>query len=316
MSRPSPHHQQPPLQPPQTPSTRLNLEITIISGKHLKNVNWKNGDLKPYAIFWIDPNHKLTTKSDDSGNTKPVWNQRFLLPINSPLSDAFLSLEIFHSKTSETPKPFVGSLQLRLSSLPEPDNPNIIRTLDLLRPSGRAHGKIRLKLVIKEQPLPQQPPPPPQPQPQPQHQPQPQPSHLDYDYQTAPHPGYYYSSAPPYPYTSSRSVSPALPPIPSPPHPAYPYSMGYYSGYYPSSGARSYGAPSAPVDYSQFDQRSRTGGGYGVGTGLAVGAVAGALGGVALDEGLKYEEGKIAERVDDNYLGTARDDFSDYRGDF
>ncbi|XP_021732419.1 uncharacterized protein LOC110699236 [Chenopodium quinoa] len=292
MSRPS-QPPPPPQQPP--PAVRLNLEITIISGKHLKNVNWKNGDLKPYAIFWVDPDNKLTTKSDDSGNTKPVWNQRFLLPITSPLSDAFLSLEIFHSKASETPKPFVGSLQVRLSTLPEPDNRNIIRTYNVLRPSGRPDGKIRLKLAIKDQALPQQP--------------QPH-SGLEYDYQTTPHPGYYYSSAPPYPYSSSRSASPAPPPPPT----AFPYSMGYYSGYFPQSGVRSYGAPSAPVDYSPYEQRTRTSGGFGLGTGLAVGAVAGALGGIALDEGFKYEQEKIAERVDENYL--PKNDFSDYRGEY
>lgn len=52
----------------------------------------------------------------------------------------------------------------------------------------------------------------------------------------------------------------------------------------------------------------------GLGTGLAVGAVAGALGGLALEEGLKYEEDKIAERVENNM--AARDDYNDYRGDY
>lgn len=297
ISRPS----QPPPPPPPQPTTRFNLEITIISGKHLKNVNWKNGDLKPYAIFWVDPDHKHTTKSDDSGNTKPIWNQRFLLPITCPISDAFLSLEIFHSKASETPKPFVGSLQVRLTSLPEPENPNIIRTYDLLRPSGYPHGKIRLKLAVKEQALPHHPPP------------HPTLGAMEYDYPNSPHSGYYYSSAPPYPYSSSRSASPAPPP---PPPTAYPYSMGYYSGYYTPSGGRSYGTPSAPLDYTQYDQRTRPGGSFGLGSGLAVGAVAGALGGIALDEGLKYEEEKTADRVHENFLGTPKDDFSEYRGDF
>lgn len=48
----------------------------------------------------------------------------------------------------------------------------------------------------------------------------------------------------------------------------------------------------------------------GVGTGLAVGAVAGTLGGLALGEGLKYEEGKISERVENNI--ASRDDYSNY----
>lgn len=48
----------------------------------------------------------------------------------------------------------------------------------------------------------------------------------------------------------------------------------------------------------------------GLGTGLAVGAVAGAVGGLALEEGLKYEEDKIADRVENDL--AARDDYSDY----
>ena len=52
----------------------------------------------------------------------------------------------------------------------------------------------------------------------------------------------------------------------------------------------------------------------GFGTGMAVGAVAGALGGLALEEGLKYEEEKIAEKVESDIAG--RDDYSDYRADY
>lgn len=55
----------------------------------------------------------------------------------------------------------------------------------------------------------------------------------------------------------------------------------------------------------------------GLGAGLAVGAVAGALGGLALEEGLKYEEDKIADRVENDVAASiARDDYSDYRVDY
>jgi len=271
----------------------FDLEVTIVSGKHLKNVNWKNGDLKPYAIFWVDPDNKLTTKSDDSGSTKPVWNQRFLIPITTSLPDSSFNLEVFHSKASETPKPFVGSLQVHLSDLPDPKSQTLIRTYDLLRPSGRPQGKLRLKLALKEHPLP----PPPLP-----------------DYQNTPLSAYYYSSAPPYPsYTANSRPAPSQAPQPPPPTAtAYPYSVGYYSGYYappplPRSFSDRFSVPSAPVEYSQ----PRVGGsGFGLGTGVAVGAVAGALGGLALDEGLKYEEGKAEDSL------GARDDLSDYRADY
>lgn len=68
--------------------------------------------------------------------------------------------------------------------------------------------------------------------------------------------------------------------------------------------------PSAPVDYSSYDHKPKSGK-MGMGVGLAVGAAAGALGGLALGEGLKYEEEKIAERVENDM--AARDDYSDYR---
>lgn len=77
------------------------------------------------------------------------------------------------------------------------------------------------------------------------------------------------------------------------------------------------------MDYSrQYEQRGRTGAGdsgsgrYGVGTGLAVGAVAGALGGLAIGEGVKYKEEKAAERVEEKVIPAARDDYSEYRGDY
>lgn len=62
------------------------------------------------------------------------------------------------------------------------------------------------------------------------------------------------------------------------------------------------------MDYAPpYDQKQKSGKIGGFGTGLAVGAVAGAMGGLALDEGLKHEEEKIAESDLDS-----RDDYSDY----
>eukprot|EP00262_Sarcandra_glabra_P008495 TRINITY_DN22020_c0_g1_i1.p1 TRINITY_DN22020_c0_g1~~TRINITY_DN22020_c0_g1_i1.p1 ORF type:complete len:304 (-),score=29.66 TRINITY_DN22020_c0_g1_i1:272-1183(-) len=293
----------------------LDLELTIVSAKHLKNVNWRHGDLKPYAIFWIDPDRRLATKPDDSGSTRPVWNERFTLPLTLPLQDSLLTLEIFHSKPSETPKPLVATLQLPLKDLVDSDDSNRIKTLELRRPSGRPQGKIRLKMLLRER----QPPPPP-------------------DYHVAPPSSYYYSTAPPPPPPARdyRSYSPAPYSSPQYPYSSYtadPYA-GYYTGYYsqppPQLPQRPFydrasvyggpgGGPSAPVDFSSspsssmYEQKPKVGK-IGMGTGLAVGAVAGVLGGLALEEGLKYEEDKIAERVESDL--AARDDYSDYRGDY
>ncbi|XP_047330509.1 protein SRC2 homolog [Impatiens glandulifera] len=299
--------------PPPPPLKLYDLEITIVSAKHLKNVNWRNGDLKPYAIFWLDPDRRLATKSDDSGSIHPVWNERFILPLNLPLHDSILTSEIFHSKPSEVSKPLVGTLRIELRDLQDLDDPTRLRTFELRRPSGRPHGKIRLKLAVQERPSPP-------------------------DYRIPQQSNYYYSTAPPPP----PPPRPLPPPTrdyrgysPPPPHPSHgnpygsysdPYSS-YYPGYYsqqpphPPPPARpffdrqsSYGGPSAPVDYAPYDQNTRSSSGkMGFGSGLAVGAAAGALGGLALDEGLKYEDEKIAA---ENDLASRADYSNDYRRDY
>ncbi|KAL8192881.1 hypothetical protein R6Q57_027329 [Mikania cordata] len=181
------------------PPRPVDLEVTIVSAKHLKNVNWRNGEINPYVILWLHPDHRLATKSDDSNSTKPVWNEFFTIPLPSSPSAAVLTLEIFHSKPYDTPKPLVGALRLPINDLSDLENPTVIRTFDLRRPSCRLHGKIRLKLALRERLLP--------------------------DYQNAPQPAYYYATAhhsfyggyPPSPYHTSPPLPPP-PAVPSPPH--------------------------------------------------------------------------------------------------
>lgn len=291
------------------PSRQLDLDLVIVSAKHLKNVNWKNGDLKPYVVFWVDPDRRLATKSDDSGSIKPVWNERFTLPLTRPLHDSFLTLEVFHSRPSDTPKPLVGTLRVPLSDLEDLDDSTRIRKFTITRPSGRPQGTIVLKLGLLGRSFTQNPPPP------------------SASYSS-------FSSVPPSPMAlrDYRSYPPSSAP------PPYSYGLysdsysGYYSGYYPgapvsvtpgapsprsfSDRPGSYGAsagPSAPVDYSVYETKSRSGRmNFGGPTTMAVSGVAGALGAMALEEGLKYEEKpaeKVAESVDENTSATYRGDW-------
>ncbi|KAJ9539920.1 hypothetical protein OSB04_026426 [Centaurea solstitialis] len=278
-----PHHLLLSHRPPPKP---LDLELTIVSAKHLKNVNWRNGDLSPYAIFWLDPDRRLATKSDDSNSTKPVWNERFLIPLPPAATAAVaLTLEIFHSKPSDTPKPLVGTLRVPIDDLPNLEDSNAIRTFDLRRPSGRPCGKIRLKLVLRERPLP--------------------------DYQIAPQPAYYYTTTPPPPPSYGRVL--LQPPPPQSPRPFTDRQSSY-------GGGGGSGGPSAPVDYAQYEQKQRPGKvgpgpglGLGLGAGLAAGGVAGGLAGLAIDEGSRYEEEKIADRVESDLNARELDDYSEYR---
>ncbi|KAG4923317.1 hypothetical protein JHK87_048857 [Glycine soja] len=284
------------------PSKSVDLDLTIVSAKHLKNVNWKNGNLKPYVVFWVDPERRLATKSDDSGNTSPVWNERFALPLPLPLHDSFLTLEIFHSKPSDTPKPLVATLRLPLKDLHDLHDSTRLRKFPLSRPSGRPHGKIHLKLGLLGRPQFDYASPNPNPNPNPS------PNFVCYRGYT-PSPSHSHShspSPPPSPYTSYTDSYSGAPP-PPPPRP-------FFDRYAGPSG------PSAPLDYSSTYDSKPKAPKMGLGAGLAVGAVAGALGGLALEEGLNYEEDKIAERVENDVtaanVAAARDNYSDYRVDY
>ncbi|KAH7548203.1 hypothetical protein JRO89_XS14G0082900 [Xanthoceras sorbifolium] len=295
------------------PAKPLDLDLVIVSAKHLKNVNWKNGDLKPYCVFWVDPDRRVASGFDDSGSTRPVWNERFTLPLTFPLQESVLALDIFHSKPSETPKPLVATLRIPLFDLPDPEDSTRFRTFELTRPSGRPQGKIRLKIGIRERPL-------------------------SDNYHYIPSPSYYYNSAPPPPpppphqTREFRGFSPSLysafPPPPSPPpslpytsyHDSYaPYTSAYYYSPAPPpppprpflNRSSSYGGPSAPVDYSPYDQKPKIGGKMALGAGFGAGAAAAALGALALDDGLKYEEQKIPQMAEKDLV--ARDDYSVYR---
>lgn len=133
------------------------LEITIVSAKHLKNVNWRNGDLRPYATFWFNYNYdkpRHTTKVDDSNSTKPVWDEHFVIDLPFPPYSTFLNLEIRHdAQPLHLQKHLVGTLLFKLKDLPDPENSKLIRKFDLTRPSGRPNGKIHLKLAFPESAL-------------------------------------------------------------------------------------------------------------------------------------------------------------------
>ncbi|KAL2512912.1 C2 domain-containing protein [Abeliophyllum distichum] len=247
------------------PSKLYNLDMTIVNAKHLKNVNRRPGDHRPYVIFWVDPDRRLATKPDDSGTTRPVWNERFVLPLSLLPRDSLLTLEIFHSRP-ETSKPLVGTLIIELRDLLIDSNESAIRvkSFEVKRPSGRPHAictLLHILLLYRLTP--------------------------DVTTEDTPAP---YSSLP---VVHQPPAMSSPPPPPAPQSFSYTYSdlySGYYPGYYsqvPSLPSprpffdrqSSYGGPgpSAPVAYAPYDHQKRGSGKFGMGgmsMGLAVGAVA------------------------------------------
>ncbi|KAL7589144.1 protein SRC2 homolog [Lactuca sativa] len=263
---------------------RYELDLTISSAKNLKNVNWRHGPLKPYAVVWVDPKNKCSTHVDEEGDESPVWDQKLIIPLNDRIEDSTLYIDIVHANAAEDTKPLIGSAKLKLKDVV--DEVGIgeyyVDTLKLKRPSGRPHGKLEVKVSVRE------------------------PSYR------APDPYY----APPYGVPPPQSQYPAAPP---PYGGGYPYAApptGYpYSPYGapPPYGQPGYGQSAGyggqPPSYGEYKEEKKSK--YGMGTGLAVGAAAGLVGGLAIAEGVDYVEDEIAEdaadKVEDD-LGYDVDD--------
>ncbi|WCJ36689.1 Calcium-dependent lipid-binding (CaLB domain) family protein [Euphorbia peplus] len=272
-------------------ASRYELEVTIKSAKDLKNINWRHGPLRPYAVIWVDPNTKCSTRVDEEGDMTPFWDQTLVIPLppGGRIEDHTLSIDIVHAGAEEDTKPLIGSA--RLSLVDVIDDVGIgeraLRSLQIKRPSGRPQGKLDIYVTIKESRY------------------------------RAPDPYY----APPYgvpppPMQGSRDIygypnyaSPySAPPPPNPYYSTAPPPSGYpYSGYNapPSQQGQS------SYRYGQVEEKKKNKFG-GIGTGLAVGAVAGVLGGIAIAEGVDALEDHIADDVTDRVeddLGYDGDDF-------
>lgn len=256
-------------------ANRYELELIVSSAKDLKNVNWRHGPLRPYAVVWVDPAAKFSTKVDEEGDTFPCWNETLRIPIPSQIEDAALYLDIVHFKSEKEDgtKPIVGSARLFLRDVVDDVGFGVQtnRTLELRRPSGRPQGRVEVKVCVRDPryraPDPAYPPP----------YGVPPPGTRSTGYGPPPAYGAAYGAPPPDPYYSN-----------APPYGQTPYGQPAYAQP-PPYGDPAYGA------YEQPKKKS----GMGMGTGLAVGAVAGVLGGIALTEGVEALEDNIADDVEE-----------------
>ncbi|KAK4363058.1 hypothetical protein RND71_018299 [Anisodus tanguticus] len=315
--------------------SRFEVEVKISSAKDLKNVNWRYGRLKPYAVVWVDPKGKCSTKVDDNGDTSPYWDENLVIPLYSPMEESTLYIDVVHANAPERTKPLIGSAKLPLRDVVDSVGigNSFERELELKRPSGRPQGKVKVEVTVRDRryraPDPYYTPP----------------------YGVPPPAGSRdYAAPPPQPYGGGAYGAPA--PAPSPyaaPPSGYPYSAAPASAPTPAYGQRpsygapapdygqqpsygapapaygqqpSYGAPPAPYgqqgSYEQpgygqkqgygYEEKKGKFGGMGLGAGLAVGAVAGALGGLAIAEGIDHIEDNIAEKAAEKVEDDLDDD--------
>ncbi|XP_056158775.1 uncharacterized protein LOC130134899 [Syzygium oleosum] len=134
-------------------ASRYELEVTVSSAKDLKNVNWRHGPTRPYAVVWVDPNDKRSTMVDDQGGTFPFWGQAFVIFLSpGPIDVANLYIDVVHAGPEEDTEPFIGSARVSLRNILDEAGLGVPlgRGLLLKRPSGRPHGRIEVEVCVRE----------------------------------------------------------------------------------------------------------------------------------------------------------------------
>lgn len=131
----------------------FEVEVTISSAKDLKNVNWRHGDLRPYAVVWVDPIAKCTTRVDDRNDTSPTWNEKLTIPLHDrSFHDSTLFVDVVHANARDGTKPLVGSTRVSLRDVVEEVGlgGKWSTWLNLKRPSGRPHGSLGAKVEVRD----------------------------------------------------------------------------------------------------------------------------------------------------------------------
>lgn len=138
---------------PQTPIGKL-LELSLISAKDLAPVS---KSMRPYAVAWVTPDRKLTSRVDEQGNANPTWNEKFVFKIDEQTlqSDtAVVTIEIYALTWLRVV--LTGTVTVRIAELvpPEYRKPDKATstarffTLKILRPSGRSQGTINVGVSL------------------------------------------------------------------------------------------------------------------------------------------------------------------------
>ncbi|KAL3755898.1 hypothetical protein ACJRO7_002877 [Eucalyptus globulus] len=133
--------------------SRYVLEVTVVSAQGLKNVNRRHGPTLPYAVVWVDPNNKRSTRVDDEGHTSPIWNHSLVITLPLvPIEDATLSIHVVHAGSEEDTQPLIGWAWISLRDvLDEAGFGNTLkRSLQLMRPSGRPQGEVVVEVCMRE----------------------------------------------------------------------------------------------------------------------------------------------------------------------
>ncbi|CAK7327322.1 unnamed protein product [Dovyalis caffra] len=131
------------------------LELNVISAQDLAKVSRK---MKTYAVAWVHPDRKLSTRVDSEGHNNPTWNDkcvfrvddRFLHGDTSAVMIEIYALHWFRDIHVGTVRVIVGNL----IPPPRPHHHNQFQlgmrfvALQVRRPSGRPQGILNIGVAL------------------------------------------------------------------------------------------------------------------------------------------------------------------------
>ncbi|PHT33150.1 hypothetical protein CQW23_29487 [Capsicum baccatum] len=136
-----------------SPNSNHVLEITLISAQDLSPVC---KSLRTYALAWVNPNRKRTTRVDNQGHTNPNWNDKFSFRVDDEFLNSESSavhVEIY--TVSWFRDILVGTVKVVLDNLINPldriNNQNQNKkfvALQIRKPSGNPQGILNMGVAL------------------------------------------------------------------------------------------------------------------------------------------------------------------------
>lgn len=126
------------------------LEINVFSAQDLPPVSKM---LRTFAVAWISPDHKLSTRIDHHGHTNPTWNYKLVFRVEDRFlqsESAAVTIEIYNvAWLRDLP---IGTVHLMINQISPPliHNSPSMRTvaLHIRRPSGHLQGILNVGVNI------------------------------------------------------------------------------------------------------------------------------------------------------------------------
>ncbi|KAI4350076.1 hypothetical protein L6164_010599 [Bauhinia variegata] len=129
------------------------LEINLISAQQLAPVA---KGIRAYAVAWLHPDRKLSTRLDQNGDVDPTWNEKFLFRVDDEFLNAQNSLLMVEIYASAWLKDIlIGTVAVNVNNVLPPSARSTNRkpkshyiTLQVRRPSGRPQGILNIGVSL------------------------------------------------------------------------------------------------------------------------------------------------------------------------